>query len=71
VEIWIPIFLDEGQELEPEPIERTMRVLKLREGLRMTEVGFRLSTGIDYRRASSSRWTKNFEESCFLALRRF
>jgi len=47
VEIWIPNFLDEGQELEPETIERTMMVLKLSEGLRMTEAVVRLSTDTD------------------------
>ena len=39
--------LYETEEPEPEPINRTMRFLKLIEGLRVTEYGIRLSVGSD------------------------
>jgi hypothetical protein len=35
--------LDESEEPESEPVERTMIVLKLSEGLRVNKAGFRLS----------------------------
>ena len=37
----------ETEEPEPEPINRAIRVLKLIEGLRVTEYGIRLSVGSD------------------------
>jgi hypothetical protein len=40
--------LDESEEPEPEPIERTTIVLKLSEGLRVNEAGIRLSAETDY-----------------------
>ena len=47
VEIWNSNFIDEGKEPEPQPIERTIRVLKLSDGLRKTVAGIRLSIDTD------------------------
>jgi hypothetical protein len=47
VKIPNPKHLDGAQEPEPEPIGRTMRVLNLTKGLRVTEADIRLSVGCD------------------------
>jgi hypothetical protein len=47
VKIRNPKLLDGAQEPEPEHIGRTMRVLNLTKGLRVTEADIRLSVGCD------------------------
>ena len=46
-EIRIPSLLDAAQEPEPEPTERTVRVLNWSEGLRVTEADITLSVDTD------------------------
>jgi hypothetical protein len=64
--------LDKAVEPDPEPIERTMMVLNLTEGLRITEAGFRFS---DYTDCNEERSTaagqRYYDVDCFLVLRRF
>jgi hypothetical protein len=60
---------DGAEEPEPENIERTLSVLNLTEGIRLTEDCFRLSVETDSieKRAAG----KNYEFASFLAVRRF
>ena len=50
VEIRKPSSLEEGEGPEPEPKERTMTVLKLTEGLGLTEAGIRVCEDTDWNR---------------------
>jgi len=47
VEIHKQFFLDEAEEIESEPIERTMKDMNLTEGILMTEADIRLSADTD------------------------
>jgi hypothetical protein len=50
VEIRKPGSLEEGEGPEPEPKERTLTVLKLTDGLGLTEAGIKVSEDTDWNR---------------------
>ena len=51
---------------ESEPSERTTTVLKLTEGLGLTEVGIKISEDIDWNDQSCNIWAGNCEGACFI-----
>ena len=70
VEIQKPSPLEEGEEPEPGPKERTMTVLKMTEVLGLTEAGIKVSEDTDWNRHRTAATGRGITR-CLLGMRRF